>query len=270
MRPGITALVLCVLGAQTIFAAFLYAFFLPASFGGGVAPARVERDDLFNGRPMVLTGPASRRPATEPSHPAELTRRAHVRREWRDARVAPMRGGPPMNGALVLQLALDTLATAGIFAIVGMGVLVAYTGSRVLHLAHRRGGHGRGAGRRGLSTGWPVAVALVAGLAVAAVLSAAGERVLVAPVARRVELAAILLLTAGLVVRELLRGLYSRSAYSFPSVAGELRLGGGHAACRRPRHRRRGRGRRSGAHLDDQKHAGGRRAASHRRCAGQR
>jgi hypothetical protein len=56
VRPGITALVLCVLGAQTIFAAFLYAFFLPASFGGGVAPARHERDDLFTGRPMVLTG----------------------------------------------------------------------------------------------------------------------------------------------------------------------------------------------------------------------
>ena len=56
VRPGIAALVLCVLGAQTIFAAFLYAFFLPASFGGGVAPARIERDDLFGGRPVVLTG----------------------------------------------------------------------------------------------------------------------------------------------------------------------------------------------------------------------
>ena len=56
VRPGIAALVLCVLGAQTIFAGFLYAFFLPASFGGGVAPARIERDDLFGGRPVVLTG----------------------------------------------------------------------------------------------------------------------------------------------------------------------------------------------------------------------
>jgi glycosyltransferase involved in cell wall biosynthesis len=69
VRPGITALVLCVLGAQTIFAAFLYAFFLPASFGGGVAPARIERDDAFGGRPVVLTG----RRATGPPAAAETT-----------------------------------------------------------------------------------------------------------------------------------------------------------------------------------------------------
>jgi hypothetical protein len=56
VRAGITALVFCVLGAQTIFAAFLYAFFLPAQFGGGVAPARAERDEQFGGRPVVLTG----------------------------------------------------------------------------------------------------------------------------------------------------------------------------------------------------------------------
>ncbi len=56
VRPGITALVFCVLGAQTIFAAFLYAFFLPAYFGGDVAPGRIERDDQFLARPVVLTG----------------------------------------------------------------------------------------------------------------------------------------------------------------------------------------------------------------------
>ncbi len=56
VRAGITALVFCVLGAQTIFAAFLYAFFLPAQFGGGVAPARIEREDQFGARPVVLTG----------------------------------------------------------------------------------------------------------------------------------------------------------------------------------------------------------------------
>jgi len=40
-----------------------------------------------------------------------------------------------LNGGLVLQLALDTLATAGIYAIVGIGVFIAHSGTRVLHLA---------------------------------------------------------------------------------------------------------------------------------------
>jgi len=53
IRVAISALTVCVLGAQTIFAGFLYAFFLPASFGGGVssvnvtgraAKSRIERE----------------------------------------------------------------------------------------------------------------------------------------------------------------------------------------------------------------------------------
>jgi Glycosyl transferase family 2 len=55
LRVGITALVVCVLGAQTIFAAFLYAFFLPAQFGGGVAPSRTDNEQRSQ-RPVVLTG----------------------------------------------------------------------------------------------------------------------------------------------------------------------------------------------------------------------
>ena len=37
IRVAISALTVCVIGAQTIFAGFLYAFFLPATFGGGVS-----------------------------------------------------------------------------------------------------------------------------------------------------------------------------------------------------------------------------------------
>jgi len=37
IRVAISALTVCVLGAQTIFAGFLFAFFLPATFGGGVS-----------------------------------------------------------------------------------------------------------------------------------------------------------------------------------------------------------------------------------------
>ena len=79
----------------------------------------------------------------------------------------------------------------------------------------------------GLVDRWPVLVAAVLGIGAAAGLSAAGERVLVTPVVRRVELAAILLLAAGLVVRELLSGVYSRPAYAFPTVGGELHPFGG-------------------------------------------
>jgi hypothetical protein len=45
IRQSVTALTLFVLGAQTIFGAFLYAFFLPARFGGGVARAARQSGD---------------------------------------------------------------------------------------------------------------------------------------------------------------------------------------------------------------------------------
>ena len=147
-----------------------------------------------------------------------------------------------MNGGVVLQLALDTLATAAIFAIVGMAVLIAHSGTRVLHLAI---GEVAMAGAL-VAAGLAGAVAGVAGRGRRGRRGRrpqrAGERALVAPVVRRVELAAILLLAAGVVVRELLRGLYSRSAYAFPSVGGEFHPGRGDAARRRPRHRGGGRG----------------------------
>jgi hypothetical protein len=43
VRQGIAALTMCTVGTQTIFGGFLYAFFLPAQFGGGVAPAATRR-----------------------------------------------------------------------------------------------------------------------------------------------------------------------------------------------------------------------------------
>jgi hypothetical protein len=54
VRVGITALTVCVIGAQTIFAGFLYAFFLPAKFGGGVVPARALDEVSVVGRPTVV------------------------------------------------------------------------------------------------------------------------------------------------------------------------------------------------------------------------
>ncbi len=132
-----------------------------------------------------------------------------------------------MNGGIVLQLALDTLATAAIYAVIGMGVLVAYSGTRVLHLAVGEVAMAGALVAAGLATGWPVWIAGVVGLAVAGGLSAAAERTLVAPLARRVELAAIVLVAAAVVLRELLRGVYSRGAYGFPTIGGVIHLGGG-------------------------------------------
>ncbi|MHB8719328.1 MAG: ABC transporter permease subunit [Candidatus Dormibacteria bacterium] len=132
-----------------------------------------------------------------------------------------------LNGGLVLQLALDTLATAGIYAMVGIGIYIAHSGTRVLHLAIGEVAMAGALVAAGLATAWPLVVAVPAGLAVAAGLSASAERLLVAPLARRVELAAILLIAAAVVLREVLRGLYSRGAYPFPSVAGTLSPGGG-------------------------------------------
>lgn len=127
----------------------------------------------------------------------------------------------------MLQLALDTLATAGIYAIVAMGVLVAYSGSRVLHLAIGQVAMAGALVAAGLSGSWPLWIAIVAGLAAGAATSALGERALVAPLARRIELAAILLVAGAVVLEEVLRGLYSRSGYAFPSVGGEIHPAGG-------------------------------------------
>jgi branched-chain amino acid transport system permease protein len=132
-----------------------------------------------------------------------------------------------VSGGLVIQLALDTLATAAIYAIIGMAVLIAHTGTRVLHLAIGEVAMAGALVAAGLAAIWPVWAAVFVGVVVAAAVSAAGERVLVAPLARRVELAAILLIAGGVVLRELLRGVYTRSAYAFPSIGGVIHPAGG-------------------------------------------
>jgi branched-chain amino acid transport system permease protein len=108
-----------------------------------------------------------------------------------------------------------------------MGVLIAHAGTRVLHLALGQVAMAGALVAAGLAQSWPRGSAIGAGLAVVGAVSAVGERTLVAPLARRVELAAILLIAGAVVLGELLRGLYSRSAYAFPSFSGEFHPGGG-------------------------------------------
>lgn len=132
-----------------------------------------------------------------------------------------------MNSGIVTQLAFDTLATASVYAIVAMAVLVAHNGTRVLHLAIGEVAMAGALVAAGLAQSWPLWLAILASLAVAAAVSGAGERALVAPLIRRVELAAIVLIAAGLALGELLRGLYSRTAYAFPTVTGVVHPAGG-------------------------------------------
>ena len=133
-----------------------------------------------------------------------------------------------MNGAVVVQLGVDCVAAASLYALVALAVSLAYSGSGTYHLAIGQVGVAGGLiAAAVLQAGWPVWVAVVAGLAVGAALSAAMERGLVAPASGRPVLAAVLLIAAAVVTRELLQGLFPRSAYSFPSTSGTFRVLGG-------------------------------------------
>jgi len=133
-----------------------------------------------------------------------------------------------VNTGIVVQLAVDSAAAAALYALVALGVALAYSGSGTVHLALGQVGVAGGLTAAAvLSAGAPVWVAVVAGLALGAVLSAAAERGLVAPAAGRPLLGAVLLLGGALVLREVLQGLFPRPAYGFPSVGGVLQIGGG-------------------------------------------
>jgi branched-subunit amino acid ABC-type transport system permease component len=118
-----------------------------------------------------------------------------------------------VSGGTILQLALDGLATSGVYALVGLGVQVAYSGSRVLHL-----GLGDAAivgaivGAALAGGGVPAWVAAVVAVLVAGGLSAAMERLLVRPSRGQVALAAAALVAGGTVLRQVVAGLFTHAA----------------------------------------------------------
>jgi branched-chain amino acid transport system permease protein len=133
-----------------------------------------------------------------------------------------------VSGGTVLQLALDGLATAGVYALVGLGVQVAYAGSRVLHLGLGDAAiFGTIVGAALAAGGVPAWVAAVVALAVAGALSAAMERLLVRPSRGRVALAAAALVAGGTVLRQVLAGLFTHAAYAFPALSATWLVGGG-------------------------------------------
>ncbi|HXA28107.1 MAG TPA: branched-chain amino acid ABC transporter permease [Candidatus Angelobacter sp.] len=133
-----------------------------------------------------------------------------------------------VSGGTVLQLSLDGLATSGVYALVGLGVQVAYAGSRVLHLGLGDAAiFGAIVGAALAAGGVPAWVAAVVALLVAGVLSAAMERVLVRPSRGRVALAAAALVAGGTVLRQVLAGVFTHAAYAFPALSATWAVGGG-------------------------------------------
>lgn len=133
-----------------------------------------------------------------------------------------------MSGGTVLQLALDGLATSGIYALVGLGVQVAHAGSGVLHLGLGDAAiFGAIVGAALAEGGVGAPLAAVVALLVALALSVAMERVLVRPAAGRAALAAAALVAGGTVLRQVVSGLFTHAAYAFPAVGGTWRIGGG-------------------------------------------
>lgn len=133
-----------------------------------------------------------------------------------------------MNGGVTLQLAVDTVAAAALYALVAQAVSLAFSGTGVVHLAIGQVGATGGLVAAGcLSAGAPLGAAILVGLAAGTGLSAVAERALVAPARGRPLLGAVLLVAAAVVIQEALGGLFPRTAYVFPIADGLYRVFGG-------------------------------------------
>lgn len=127
-----------------------------------------------------------------------------------------------------LQLALDSLATAGIYALFGLGIYAAHAGSGVLHLAAGDAAMTGAVPAAALvAGGTPIAAGIAVALLLGAAVSAVLERGLVRPAGGRVALAAATLVAAGAVLRQALTAAYPRAAYPFPAPETTWRIGDG-------------------------------------------
>jgi branched-subunit amino acid ABC-type transport system permease component len=133
-----------------------------------------------------------------------------------------------VSGGTVLQLALDGLATSGVYALVGLGVQVAYAGSAVLHLGLGDAAvFGAIVGAALAAGGVPAWLAAAVALLAAGAVSAGMERLLVRPTGGQVVLAAAALVAGGTVLRQVVAALFTHAAYAFPVLATTWQLGGG-------------------------------------------
>jgi branched-chain amino acid transport system permease protein len=133
-----------------------------------------------------------------------------------------------MSGGTALQLALDGLAASGVYALVGLGVQLAYAGSGVLHLALGDAAiFGAIAGAALAAGGVPAWVAALLALLAAGVMSAGMERVLVRPTRGQVALAVAALVAGGTVLRQVVAAVFTHAAYAFPALGTTWRVGDG-------------------------------------------
>lgn len=133
-----------------------------------------------------------------------------------------------MTNGIAIQLAIDTLAAAGLYALVALAVSLAYSGSGILHLAIGQVALAGGLVAASLfGDGVPVGLAALAGLVTGGVLSGAAERALVEPVIGSPMVGAVLLVAAAVVTQGVLTGVFPRPAYAFPSASRVYSLHGG-------------------------------------------
>ena len=135
---------------------------------------------------------------------------------------------PGVSGGTALQLCIDALAASGVYALVAIGVQLAYAGSGVLHLALGDAAvAGAIAGAALAESGAPAWVAGVLAVVVGAVLSLAMERALVRPSGGRVVVAAAALVAGGAVLRQAVGAVFTHAAYAFPALSSGWRVGEG-------------------------------------------
>ena len=139
-----------------------------------------------------------------------------------------------MTPDLALQLSVDSLAAAGVYALVASGIQLAHAGSRVLHLAAGDAAlagavAGAALAGRGLPLPLAIALALGGGAATGAVL----EVLVVRPSAViRPALAVALLALTGVVVRGAISAGTGGEVQTLPSISTTWAVGAGtvHAA----------------------------------------
>ena len=133
---------------------------------------------------------------------------------------------------IALQLGVDTLAAAALYALVALAVALAFSGSGILNLAIGQIGLAGGLVAAAVAGGGtPAWLGAAGGVALAAALAAIGERGLVKPAVGHPVLGAALLLGGGIVLREVLFGLFPRTAYAFPAASGTYHVLGGLVAA---------------------------------------
>ena len=133
-----------------------------------------------------------------------------------------------MNGGVAVQLGVDCLAAAALYAIVALAAALAFSGTRVLFIAAGQAG-AAGALVAALLVvhAVPVPFGILVGLLVGAAVAAIAENQLVERVPGRPLYGTALLVALAVVLQEVLAGFFPAPAYAFPTIGTVIHAGGG-------------------------------------------